>query len=137
MNYRVSGQIPNHVKTHIYFIIRCYFKFPELGESWETRGSDFMQAIEHRLYPVTNPAKNALVELEMFTMFFNIWSVIGVPKEDMKQIEELARGMGLGIEKGIPDVFSMGTEFPMKDNDNLWTITRDLKNCRLLNKGMI
>jgi len=132
MRYRISGKIPNHANTHIYFVIQCYYKFTELNESYETRGSDFMQAIEHRLYPVSDPVKNAMVELELFTMFFNIWSVIGVPKGDFEQIKELAVSMGLGLEKGINQ---MSPDFPVIDKGNVWTVTRVLKNCRLISKG--
>ena len=132
MNYRISGKIPNHDKTHLYLIIRCYFKFPELNESYETRGSEFMQAIEHRLYPVNEPAKNDSIELELFTMYCSIWAVVGVPKEDLNKVRQLAGDMRLEMEKGVPSLFQ--NEFPMQDKDNLWFIRRDLKKCTLLNK---
>lgn len=132
MKYRVSGLIPNNHETHVYFIIRCYFKFPELNLSFETHGSAFMQAIEHRLYPITNPKKNAQIELELFTMFLSVWAVVGVPKDDLEQVRQLARDMRLETQEGLPPVF--GSDFPMADEGNLWTISRDLKKCTLLTK---
>lgn len=136
MKYRVSGLVPNKKEEKVYFAIRCYFRFECIEKSFETRGSDFMQAIEHRLYPVHQPLLNDLVDLELFSMFSTIWSVVGVPKQDFNKIRQLAHDMRLDMYQGAPELFTMCQErgFPMKDEGNLWTVTGDLKSCRLCSR---